>query len=372
MNQSMFVRAMLVPAAVWLSVTFGGSTGTGREVVAYVSSNGPVGGLLAALIVALVYGVGLALCFELARLYRAYDYRLFSKILLGRAWPLYEMVLVVAMLLTLAIASTAAGAVLEERFGLSRYLGVGILLAVVTLMTYLGREVVEKTMAAACITFFIVVAIVVAIVWKQQGETVLRIFTEQPQGSLDLLGTLKYAFVVIAFAPMLLYCAREIRSTKESVMGGLFAGVAGAFPVLILHFIFMAGYPEVLDQRLPAYWIMERVVPPWFLDVYVVVIFVLIVQTGVGLLQGFVERVDNWLIERKGKGMEPVGHAMLSVLVTIACLLLSTLGIVALISRGYNILIGAFLVTFLVPLITVGVRRLCVRRGDYLPSFYSS
>jgi hypothetical protein len=71
---SRFVRVILIPAGVFQSVIFGGAYGTGREIAQFISSLGPVGGLLAIAVAGLGFGVAMALSFELARLGRTYDY----------------------------------------------------------------------------------------------------------------------------------------------------------------------------------------------------------------------------------------------------------------------------------------------------------
>ena len=46
MNTAFLTRVFLIPSAVFLSVVFGGSYGSGREVVEFISKNGPMGGLV--------------------------------------------------------------------------------------------------------------------------------------------------------------------------------------------------------------------------------------------------------------------------------------------------------------------------------------
>ncbi|SVE47854.1 uncharacterized protein METZ01_LOCUS500708, partial [marine metagenome] len=47
MRDSYLFRVILIPTAVVLSVLFGASYGSGREVMEFVSSNGPSGGFVA-------------------------------------------------------------------------------------------------------------------------------------------------------------------------------------------------------------------------------------------------------------------------------------------------------------------------------------
>ncbi|MGI9285851.1 MAG: hypothetical protein ACR2P1_10720, partial [Pseudomonadales bacterium] len=156
MFNSWFFRVVLIPSSVFLSVVFGGSYGTGREIMEFVSRFGPKSGLLGISMILLTYAVLLFVTFELARLFKAYEYRGFCKVLLGRGWFLYELAILVGMVITLAVCATAAGAVLNSHFDQPNWLGSLLLLAIVFLLNYQGRAIVEKTMIAAVVALMLV------------------------------------------------------------------------------------------------------------------------------------------------------------------------------------------------------------------------
>ena len=86
-NDSYLTRVVLIPSAVFLSAIFGGAYGSGREIVEFMTRYGPVGGLLSIVTIALAFAGCLFLCFEIARLTRAYDYHAFGRVLLRGASP---------------------------------------------------------------------------------------------------------------------------------------------------------------------------------------------------------------------------------------------------------------------------------------------
>ena len=131
MMDSYFLRVLVVPSAVFLSVIFGASYGSGREVAEFVSSHGPTGGLVALFTCAGVYVVVLTLSFELARLYKAFDYVSFVRVLLGRGWFLYEITILLGMIIALSITTTVGGTVLEDHFGVSAWIGMLLIFALV-------------------------------------------------------------------------------------------------------------------------------------------------------------------------------------------------------------------------------------------------
>jgi len=86
------VRVLVVPAGVILSTMFGGGYASGREVATFVSSHGPWGGVLAIVVMALVFGLILVLCIEIARVFGTYEYASFRRVLLARAaMPLFTV-----------------------------------------------------------------------------------------------------------------------------------------------------------------------------------------------------------------------------------------------------------------------------------------
>src|SRR3546814_8949905 len=68
----------------------------------------------------LVWSAVLMASFELARVERAYDYRSFFKVLLGRGWFVFEIGYFLLMLVILAVMGAAAGEIVPSLFGLPK------------------------------------------------------------------------------------------------------------------------------------------------------------------------------------------------------------------------------------------------------------
>ena len=149
MLDSYLFRVFIIPSSVFLSVVFGGSYGTGREVMEFISQHGPVGGLLPLP----PWWLLIVSCCLLPSSWDANSSSsstaAFFERLLGRFWFLYEIVILLGMLITLAVCTTAAGAIADSRFGLPAWVGSAALLLIVFVLTYQGRALVEKTMILA-------------------------------------------------------------------------------------------------------------------------------------------------------------------------------------------------------------------------------
>ena len=55
---------------------------------------------------------------------------------------------------------------------------------------------------------------------------------------------------------------------------------------------YSVGYPDVLDQPLPNYWMIHKFAPDWLLLLFIVALLGTLIETGVGLVQSVIERLS--------------------------------------------------------------------------------
>lgn len=336
---------------------FGGAYGSGRETVTFVSTYGPWGGVLATVVMALAFGLILAVCFEFARVFRVYEYASFSSALLKRAAVAYRVVLGVGLVLALGVGATAAGATLEDHFGVPAIVGTMLLMLAVVLLTLFGRSVIEWSMTATAGLLLAFLIGLVTVVIRSSGSIVMDTFAQEPfDSSFWQLGGLN-AVLNASFLPLIMFIAVHIRTRPEAVVSGMFSGLVFALPSLALHVTFMSSYPAILDEEVPSYVMAETFGSPLFLSVFVIILFVLIVQTSVGITQGLIERVEAWSASRLGRVLTHIEHGGVAAAISIATVGLSVMGLVNLVATGYGLLSIAFLLTFTLPLLTIGVWR---------------
>lgn len=353
-----FFRVYIVPGAVFQSVMIGGGYGTGREIVEFFTSHGFLGGLLGMAIAFACMAVILALTFEFARRFGVYDYRNFFKRLLGRGWVAFELLIILLFLLVLAVLASAAGNILRDHLGISYAAGLSILLGVVGLLTFFGRELIARALTfwsfflyAVFFTFFI---LVLSRDWAPISAAL---------GHAEILGGwwqsgFKYALYNIAAAPLLLYVARVFETRREAMRSGVIAGAIAMLPALVFQVTFFANYPDILQQPIPTYWMMDNLGLHVLLIVYTVMLFGTFIETGAGMLQGINERIDAWLEEKRGRGLGRLAHAVIAMSAIGVSALLSLLGITVLIARGYGNMAWGFLLVYVIPLLSVGAYRI--------------
>lgn len=358
-SSSYLFRVILIPPAVFFSVIFGGAYGSGREIVEFMTKYGPSGGFISLATIAILYAAILFLCFEFARLTRSFEYRGFFKNLLGRGWVLYELLFMLGLVVALAICASASGAIALNHFGLPEIIGgIGLLLIVVVL-NYQGRRFVEISMILCIGTLALAFLYLAAELFSGQFALISdKLAGEQSTNFNAIKGGMTYAFSSGGFIPILLYCAIGLRSRSECLVAALLAASVTVLPGIVLHSAFLTQYPAILDETLPAYTVVQSLTSPGFLNIYLVIVFLMIAQTGVGLLQGFIERIDGWMLEKNGKPMPPIGHALTAGGVVIASMAFASIGLVELIFRGFTFFSAAFFFVFFIPLFTIGIYKI--------------
>jgi len=138
----------LVPGLVIQAVLVGCGYATGRERVEFFISKGPATRLAGFALTALWISAAAVVGFELARQYRAFDYRSFCRIFLGRFWLLFEMGYYALLLLVLSVLSAAAGKLLAQMLGLPELINSILFISVVAFVVFFGNSLIERVISA--------------------------------------------------------------------------------------------------------------------------------------------------------------------------------------------------------------------------------
>ncbi len=351
-----FIRVYLLPGAVMQSVMIGGAYGTGAEMTQYFTQYGMAGGLLGLCVTALAIAVIFALSLEVARRFQVFDYRRFSRVLLGRGWFLYEIVAIVLLLLVVTVITAASGTILADELGTSRIVGGVITLAAVAILIFYGRSWVTTILASWSLLLYIVfltyLVVVFTVLDPTEGSRVTTI------GDGWLKSGLQYALYNIAAIPLVLYAAMAIETRAQALTAGVIGAMIAVLPGAMLHLSFAVDYPNILSIELPVYHILGLLDLPLLKLLYLVIIFGTFIETAAGSIQGVIERIEGSIFEHRGTGLTRSKHALVAVGIMSAAVLLSTFGIVALVAEGYGAIAWGFLLFYALPLVTVGVYKL--------------
>ena len=353
-------RIYILPGAILQSVNVGGGYGTGRELVEFFTRHGMGNGLAGMALATTLMAVVFALSLLLAQRFRVYDYRSFFKVLLGRAWFLFEVLALLLFILVLAVMGAAAGEIIQREVGVPREIGGVVLLLGVVTLNFFGRDWVTRVLAAwSAILYAVFITYFLAVVSSSPGLE-NGAFAWQWQGDW-MVSALQYGLYNVSAIPVILYAARAIETGRQALLAGLAGGLITMFPALLFHLSFATAYPGVVSQELPVYYMFDRLALPALQVLYLVVLFGTFVETGAGNIQGLIERLDTWWRERRGRALTRRAHALVAAAALSAAGALSVVGVVDLIAGGYGRIAWGYLLVFLIPLFTVGAWRLLQR-----------
>jgi uncharacterized membrane protein YkvI len=354
-RESTVFQRYFLPGFVFQSVVIAGGYGTGRELVEFFLTQGPLGGLLAMLLVSTAIWSAVCACsFEFSRAFRAYDYRSFFRELLGWAWPSFEICYFALVLIILAVIAAAAGSILRETFGLHYAIGVVGMMAAVGYLVFRGSGTIEKFLAGW--SFLLYGVYIVFFVWaftKFGGDTISALASGERTGNWPI-GGVRYAAYNLAVIPAVLFCTRHMQSRKEAVTAGLLAGPIAIVPGFLFYMTMVGQYPEILESTVPANYVLELIGSRWFQIAFQVVLFGTLVETGTGLIHAVNERIAKVYAERDAN-MPLFLRPVTALALLIVGALLAQFGLIGLIARGYGTLTWIFLGIFVIPVLTWGV-----------------
>ena len=353
-----WVHAYLVPGAVLVSVVMGGGYGTGREIIEFFTGYGQLGGLMGIGVASAVFALVLVCTFEFARVFRVYDYRAFFKALIGRFWVIFEILYGLLFLLVLGVVSSAAGNILEQEFGIPVMWGLAGMLVMVAVLVLFGRNIIENVLTVWCLGMYGVFIVYFTQVWQASDTDLLGSLLHGSIESGWASGGLLYPMYNLAIAPVLLFSVRHLNSRAEAVGAGLIAAVMVMAPALLFHISYSAGMPDVQEQPVPNYWMIDQFGSPLLMIAFIIALFGTLVETGVGLIHGLIERLESVLVPGKDDGLGRAPRAAIAVAVLSIAAAFGSLGIITLIGKGYSLLAVGFALVYILPVCTIGLARI--------------
>jgi uncharacterized membrane protein YkvI len=356
------VRVYLIPGAVLQSVIVAGGYGTGRELVEYFTRFGGFGGVLGLAVSFVCWAFVLGATWEFARVFRVYDYRSFFRQLLGRAWVAFEVLYVLMFLLVLAVVGSAAGEILSQRFGMPYAVGLVLMLATVGALVFFGRELITRVLTVwSVVLYALFVAYFGAVLFRSGGEVWAQLAVGDAAPGWAASGFV-YAMYNVAVVPAILFSVRAIETRREAIGAGLAAAAICIAPALLFHVSFMAGYPGIIEQQIPVYWMIGQLGVPLLLIAYTIGLFGTFIETGAGFIHGINERIDSFLLETRGRTLGKPARAAIAITGIALSAVLGSFGIIALIARGYGTISWGFFAVYVLPVTTYGIYRI-LRQG---------
>ena len=353
MNSSFFQKYLL-PGFIFQSLIIGGGYGTGRELVEFFLHEGPISGLVNMGVATIIWSVVLAICFEFARKRKYYDYRSFISGLLGKWWFTYEILYLIGLVLVVSVMGSASGEIFNEMFDLPELFGIIIMMTLVGIIVYYGTSLVEKVLSFWSIILYAAFAIMFISVFIMFSNDISLSFSQQSADTNWTMGGVKYAAYNIGLAPAILFCVRHFDSRKEALISGIFAGLIGMLPALVMFIAMLSQYPQIISETVPINIILENIGWTPFKFMFQIVLFGTFIETGVGLIHGFNERILSVKPDLLDSWRAIIGIFLLLISIFFA----NQIGLIGLIANGYGALTWGYWIIFVIPIITIGLKKI--------------
>jgi len=276
---------------------------------------------------------------------------------LGKGWIGYEVLYVITMILVISVVASASSELLDNMFGWHPLAGSLFMLTGVGILAFYGGKAIEKFLSMWSFILYAVYIIFIIQIGLQYHNEISDSLKVQTLDSHWLINAMKYTGYNIAFVPALLFSVRGIEKRKEAISAGFIAGFIGMFPGVLFYFAMLSHYPDVLSSTVPATMLLESLNQPIFSLIFQIVLLGTFLETGIGFVHGFNQRVAG-VLEEKGKSLERRKRALIAVLIlALAIFVANQFGLVNLIAKGYGIITWGFWLVFLLPLLTIGAYR---------------
>ena len=360
----------MLPGIILQSVLIGGGFATGREIVEYgarFGANGWICGL------AIFFGFSLLaiLTFEACRQWSVYDYKSLLHKLIGKGWIAYEISYLMLSILIIAVMASAAGEILNNTLGFSTWVGVILIIVLVGFLNYMGETFIARMKTIGTIALFGAYTFFGIAVFSERSRQVQEVFsTWDTSFSADTPGILMLIWIGITYVgynlgvyPSTFFTIKNISTKRESILAGLIAGTLMTVPWFLTYIAIMAYYPShaVLGATVP--WL--KMLEPFsssLVIVFGIVVGWTLVETATGVIHAFIGRIDVEIYEKKQRHLTGNLKALISVIALLAAMLLSQVGIIDLIAKGYAFMAYAMILFYGVPLLLAAPKLLITKK----------
>jgi len=349
------IYRIILPGIILQSVLVGGGFATGREIVEYGAKFGSRG-WISGVFIFIGFTFMSILSFEAVRTWKAFDYKSLLKKLVGRGWFIYELIYIPLALLTIAVMASAAGEILYETFRLTVWVGVGLIILLVALLNFQGDSFIARMKTIG--TFGLLTA------YTYFGLTVLNdrfdqvsnvIISDQYPQDVSILSIawtgILYVGYNLGVYPASFFTVRGLHSRRESIVAGIFSGVLMSIP-WFLTYISILGYypdPDVIDAPVP--WLrMLRPYPAFYVGLFGIVVGWTLVETATGVIHAFLGRLE-FDLEQQNKKLLKIHRLLIAFGALGIAMLLTKIGIIDLIAKGYSAMAYGMIAVFAIPLI---------------------
>ncbi len=339
------MKKYLIPAVTFQSLVIAGGYGTGRELVEFFMSIGPLRGLLGLGVTALIWMLVASLSFDFARRTKSYNYKDFFRNLLGRGWVVFEAAYIVIVVLVAAVVAATSAEIMSNLVGLPFYLGTVIFGVWMICSVGAGAGWLKKAFTFWSVLLYSTYGLVFAFALTRMFYNPLPLSSDTAVSGDWVLAGVRYAGYNIAALPAVFFTLAPLKSRRDCYVAGALCGILTTIPALLLLISLLSLYPDVLSETIPSLALLIKINAPWLTFLFQIVLLGTLIETGAGLIHSFNDRLAVTIeLSKKGRFLVALGFVTVGVIV-------SQLGLIALIAKGYGTITWVIILVFVIPVL---------------------
>ena len=347
-------------ASVWFGAHCGPGVASGKQTAVFYSEFGKWAFITPA-IAMLLMGLCIYYSVEYARLTKAKNFRELTDNLFHPYEKVFsaffEITFLATVLMVVGGCIATGAAVLNEYTGLPVIVGSIILVVATILLSMYGANLVRS--ASTIMTIFIIaclIAMVVLGLLSPQGDFAgnwrAKSFSEVSPMKAIIMAIVYTGFQSAGNIANAVSVCQGIEGKKESKKAAILGTILNTLLILGIVFLLFA-YPDSVKKTLPNYFVADKVGSSVLLFSYVVMVLLAVMSTNVSFSFSVVERYGEKLPMKAGVKRDFVVTLILMIL----CVVVSALGLDAIVSKGYKYLGYACIFIVVIPIILVGFKK---------------
>lgn len=284
-------------AGTFVGTVVGAGFASGQETLQFFTAFGPRG--LAGLVLATALFVGFGVrMLQVGRQLGATSHRPLVRHALGpRFAPVVDWLLTLFLLATAAAMAAGAAATLAEQFGLSRWLGAGLMATVsavtvltgikgvVTAIAFVAPLLIASILGISAYSLSVGGGLTAAVTWAGMPSLA-------PIPAWWMAAGLYVAYNMLLSAPVLAPLGTEAADEGVVRRGGIVGGVALGLGAAAIHLAIAARMPGAAQFDIPMLY-TAGTLPVWVPVAYSVLLLSEVYTTAVAMLFGFASRIDE-------------------------------------------------------------------------------
>ncbi len=363
-NGKYFSALSIGIASVWFSSHCGAGFASGTQEVSYYVRHGWTAVILP---IFSMTGVGLLMyiALEMSRLHQVFAYNEvvhkafvpFQKVL-ANAYDVYRSI---AMVLAPAACLAGGAALFNQIFGLPTFLGTLVMLVLTVLMCIFGAKFIRTFGTTLTVLMIVLILFITGFGVYHFRETIMDHISNRVMYT-SYKSAFMYAWTYLNFQSGMwavgVAAAVGIRYRNEA-RGAAFSGIVlNSLMLVAVCALLMGGMPTIASdpqaKLLPTLYMVNQLNIPFFNIAYPLLLFSALLTTSVGFV--FTSQTRFSLLFLKNMENKKLKNAIISTGWLIIVWLVSQVGLLAIINKGYAASGWISMFLMIVPMSTLGIK----------------